>query len=96
MQFDTENSNGVTIKFSNGARRFLLQFKQFTTLGTKYCIDLSSQCTMWFYIQNKQVQDSEGVWKVSLYRLREIFTRIRVRPTIWQKIRTPTGTFLNT
>lgn len=85
MQFDTKNSNGVTIKFSNGARQFLLQFKQFTTLGTKYCIDLSSQCAMWFYIQNKQVQDGEGMWKVSLYRLREIFTRIRVRPTIWQK-----------
>lgn len=48
MQFDTENSNCVTIKFSNGARQFLLQFKQFTTLGTKYCIDLSSQCAMWF------------------------------------------------
>lgn len=73
MQFDAENSNYVTIKFSDDARQFLLQLNQFATLETRYYIDLSSQYAMWLYTQFKnKYKMADGVWEVSLDRLREL------------------------
>lgn len=73
MQFDAENSNYVTIKFSDDARQFLLQLNQFATLETKYYIDLSSQYAMWLYTQLKnKYRMAGGVWEVSIDRLKEL------------------------